>query len=243
MSEGNIVRGLQSFASGYTPLGFKQNANDQEVATAIAPFRELDATLTGMAQDLGLSVNLAGHTFNGYGVEGTGAGTVLGTFIEENKMKGAKLSDQVNRYASEWINAVGARNGIAANVISDVIGDGTTAGIISRASKIINASGMGPLGGSSSGSDMTLSVDGSHNSGLGAVPYDGYIAELHAGERVQTRAQVAATDRMSGEMVGLRNNLNELMLVVAKAVTKTARIEDRWDKNGLPPVRAQNEGY
>lgn len=259
MSEGNIVRGLQSFASGYTPLGFKQNANDQEVATAIAPFRELDATLTGMAQDLGLSVNLAGHTFNGYGVEGTGAGTVLGTFIEENKMKGAKLSDQVNRYASEWINAVGSRNGIAANVISDLIGDGTTAGIISRASKIINASGMGPLGGSSSGSDITLgvgtgnrfdsatdsnnsgiglSIDGSHQSGLSSVPYDGYIAELHAGERVQTSAQVAATDRMSSEMVGLRNNLNELMLVVAKAVTKTARIEDRWDKNGLPPVRA-----
>ena len=77
-----------------------------------------------------------------------------------------------------------------------------------------------------------------HQSGLSSVPYDGYIAELHAGERVQTRAQVAATDRMSGEMVGLRNNLNELMLVVAKAVTKTARIEDRWDKNGLPPVRA-----
>ena len=259
MSEGNIVRGLQSFASGYTPLGFKQNANDQEVATAIAPFKELDATLTGMAQDLGLSVNLAGHTFNGYGVEGTGAGTVLGTFIEENKMKGAKLSDQVNRYASEWINAVGVRNGIAANVISDVIGDGTTAGIISRASKIINASGMGPLGGSSSGSDITLgvgtgnrfdsatdsnnsgislSIDGSHQGGLSSVPYDGYIAELHAGERVQTAAQVAATDRMSSEMVGLRNNLNELMLVVAKAVTKTARIEDRWDKNGLPPVRA-----
>ena len=259
MSEGNIVRGLQSFASGYTPLGFKQNANDQEVATAIAPFKELDATLTGMAQDLGLSVNLAGHTFNGYGVEGTGAGTILGTFIEENKMKGAKLSDQVNRYASEWINAVGVRNGIAANVISDVIGDGTTAGIISRASKIINASGMGPLGGSSSGSDITLgvgtgnrfdsatdsnnsgislSIDGSHQGGLSSVPYDGYIAELHAGERVQTSAQVAATDRMSSEMVGLRNNLNELMLVVAKAVTKTARIEDRWDKNGLPPVRA-----
>jgi hypothetical protein len=270
MSEGNIVRGLQSFASGYTPLGFKQNANDQEVATAIAPFRELDATLTGMAKDLGLSVNLAGHTFNGYGVEGTGAGTVLGTFIEENKMKGAKLSDQVNRYASEWISAVGARNGIASSVISDVIGDGTTAGIISRASKIISASGMGPLGGSSSGSDITLGVgtgnrfdsatdsnntgetltgdslnigktltiDGSHQSGLSSVPYDGYIAELHAGERVQTSAQVAATDRMAAEMVGLRQNLNDLMMVVAKSVAKTARIEDRWDKNGLPPTRA-----
>lgn len=242
MSEGNIVRGLQSFASGYTPLGFKQNANDQEVATAIAPFRELDAALTGMAQDLGLNVNLAGHTFSGYGVEGTGAGTVLGTFIEEGKMKGAKLSDQVNRYASEWINAVGVRNGISSSVIADVIGDGSTAGIISRATKIINESGMGPLGGSSSGSDITLTVDGSHQGGLESVPFDGYIAELHKGERVQTASQVAATDAMTSEMVGLRQNLNELMMVVAKSVAKTARIEDRWDKNGLPPTRAQNEG-
>ena len=238
MSEGNIVRGLQSFASGYTPLGFKQNANDQEVATAIAPFRELDAALTGMAQDLGLNVNLAGHTFSGYGVEGTGAGTVLGTFIEEGKMKGAKLSDQVNRYASEWINAVGVRNGISSSVIADVIGDGSTAGIISRATKIINESGMGPLGGSSSGSGITLTVDGSHQGGLESVPFDGYIAELHKGERVQTASQVAATDAMTSEMVGLRQNLNELMMVVAKSVAKTARIEDRWDKNGLPPTRA-----
>ena len=238
MSEGNIVRGLQSFASGYTPLGFKQNANDQEVATAIAPFRELDAALTGMAQDLGLNVNLAGHTFSGYGVEGTGAGTVLGTFIEEGKMKGAKLSDQVNSYASEWINAVGVRNGISSSVIADVIGDGSTAGIISRATKIINESGMGPLGGSSSGSGITLTVDGSHQGGLESVPFDGYIAELHKGERVQTASQVAATDAMTSEMVGLRQNLNELMMVVAKSVAKTARIEDRWDKNGLPPTRA-----
>lgn len=238
MSEGNIVRGLQSFASGYKPLGFKQNANDQEVATAIAPFRELDATLTGMAKDLGLNVNLSGHTFSGYGVEGTGSGTILGTFIEEGKMKGAKLSDQVNRYASEWINAVGVRNGISAGVIADVIGDGTTAGIISRASKIINESGMGPLGGGSSGSNITLTVDGSHADGLERVPFDGYIAELHAGERVQTATQVAATDRMAAEMVGLRQNLNDLMMVVAKSVAKTARIEDRWDKNGLPPTRA-----
>ncbi len=30
------------------------------------------------------------------------------------------------------------------------------------------------------------SIDGSHKAGLANVPYDGYIAELHAGERVLT---------------------------------------------------------
>tara|TARA_R110000803_G_scaffold14383_5_gene39983 strand:+ start:8312 stop:11326 length:3015 start_codon:yes stop_codon:yes gene_type:complete len=85
---------------------------------------------------------------------------------------------------------------------------------------------------------LGIDIDGAHAAGLRSVPYDGYIAELHAGERVQTAAQAEASDRMTGQMIGLRNNLNDLMMVVAKAVSKTARIEDRWDKNGLPPVRA-----
>ena len=238
MSEGNIVRGLPSFASGYTPLGFKQNANDQEVATAISPFRALDATLTGMAKELGYDVNLSGHTFNGYGVEGTGAGTILGTFIEEGKVKGAKLSDQIDRYAAEWIQAVGVRNGISSQDISAIVGSGDAAGILSRSNQLLTSI-VGPATPvEMRGQGDTIKIDGSHAGGLENVPYDGYIAELHSGERVQTAAQVEATDRMSAEMVGLRQNLNELMMVVAKSVAKTARIEDRWDKNGLPPTRA-----
>ena len=217
MTDANIFQ-TSPFSSGFAPLGFKQNATNQQAEAAIEPIRQLDASLTHMARELGYNVDLSGHTFSGLGVEGTGSGTVLGTFIEEGKVKGKSIDKQLDTYASEWIAAVGSRNGLSAQVISDVIGGGSAAGILST------SAGLMP--------------DGSHNSGLGAVPYDGYIAELHAGERVQTRAQVAATDRMSGEMVGLRNNLNELMLVVAKAVTKTARIEDSWNKNGLPPVRA-----
>ena len=216
MSDANIFQ-TEEFASGFAPLGFKQNATNEQAEAAINPIRQLDASLTELARQAGYNVDLSGHTFNGLGVEGTGAGTVLGTFVEKGKSKGTSLDKQLDTYASEWIAAVGARNGLSAQVISDVIGDGTASGILKTGASI---------------------VDGSHQSGLSSVPYDGYIAELHAGERVQTSAQVAATDRMSSEMVGLRNNLNELMLVVAKAVTKTARIEDRWDKNGLPPVRA-----
>ena len=37
-------------------------------------------------------------------------------------------------------------------------------------------------------------VDGSHAGGLGRVPYDGYIAELHKGERVLTKGEVEAID-------------------------------------------------
>jgi hypothetical protein len=216
MSDANIFQ-TSPFASGFAPLGFKQNATNEQAEAAINPIRQLDASLTEIASGLGFNVDLSGHTFSGLGVEGTGAGTVLGTFVEKGNQKGTSLDKQLDNYASEWIKAVGVRNGVSEQVIKDVIGGGSASGILKTVAGL---------------------VDGSHQSGLSSVPYDGYIAELHAGERVQTSAQVAATDNMASEMVGLRNNLNELMLVVAKAVTKTARIEDRWDKNGLPPVRA-----
>ena len=225
MSEGNIFQ-TSPFESGFAPLGFKQNATNQQAEAAVTPFRELDGALTNIAKELGYDVNLSGHTFNGYGVEGSGAGTVLGTFIEEGKVKGASIDEQLDRYASEWIQAVGARNNLSSQVINDIIGSGDAASILQRSAGV-----------------LTEHVDGSHAGGLESVPFDGYIAELHKGERVQTAAQVAATDTMTAEMVGLRQNLNELMMVVAKSVAKTARIEARWDKNGLPPVRAQNEGY
>tara|TARA_R110000851_G_scaffold21900_4_gene65239 strand:- start:2608 stop:6045 length:3438 start_codon:yes stop_codon:yes gene_type:complete len=220
MSPSNIFS-MPKFESNFAPLGFKQNATNSQAEAAIAPIRDLDATLTNIAKELGYNVNLRGHTFSGLGVEGTGSGTVLGSFIEDGKPKGKSIDSQLDGYASEWIQAVGSRNGLSSSVISEMIGGGDYQGILERSAGILNQH-----------------IDGSHQSGLDSVPFDGYIAELHAGERVQTSAQVAATDNMASEMVGLRNNLNELMLVVAKAVTKTARIEDGWNKNGLPPVRA-----
>ena len=216
MSDANIFQ-TAPFASGFAPLGFKQNATNEQAEAAINPIRQLDASLTEIASGLGFNVDLSGHTFSGLGVEGTGAGTILGTFIEKGKQKGTSLEKQLDNYASEWIAAVGTRNGVSEQVIKDVIGAGTASGILKTAASL---------------------VDGSHADGLERVPFDGYIAELHAGERVQTATQVAATDRMAAEMVGLRQNLNDLMMVVAKSVAKTARIEDRWDKNGLPPTRA-----
>jgi chromosome segregation ATPase len=45
-------------------------------------------------------------------------------------------------------------------------------------------------------------VDGSHAAGLDYVPYDGYIAELHKGERVQT-AEAVAAERSGGSNINI----------------------------------------
>jgi TP901 family phage tail tape measure protein len=272
MSDENIFA-MDKFESGFSPLGFKQNATNQQAEAAVQPIREIDSALTALTKQAGFDVNLGNHTFSGLGVEGSGQGTVLGAFIEKGKAKGESINKQMDNYATEWVKAVGQQNKIENADINAIIGDGSISTIMdnmsSAMSRIVlekqqNLSdrevgeliqsgqlkvndavelyqdrypGLTAADVKASMAALGLTIP-SHRSGLDRVPYDGYIAELHAGERVQTAAQVEATDRMSSEMVGLRNNLNELMIVVAKAVTKTARIEDRWDKNGLPPVRA-----
>ena len=47
------------------------------------------------------------------------------------------------------------------------------------------------------------SIDGSHASGLSYVPFDGYLAELHKGEMVLTRAQAAQLRSIGFERSGL----------------------------------------
>ena len=299
---------IEGFESGFAPIGFKQNATDAQAAAAIKPIRDLDAIMTEITKSAGYDVNLRGHTFSGLGVEGSGSGTLLGTFIEEGKMKGVPIDKQMDKYAAEWVQAVGARNGIAANVISEIVGNGTAEGILQAMGEVLSthrantfksemervsndsstpdlamdtasdsnageqvetreeklareqasvdafAKGMNELSeriqrerlanmGPATpegvgGSDTTLTISGSHRDGLDMVPYDGYVAELHAGERVQTAEQARASDSVADEMSGLRQSIEEVMIAVARNTSKLYRLNDRWDKNGLPPVRA-----
>ena len=220
MSDANVYA-VPEFESGFAPLGFKQNATDEQAAAAVSPLRELDATLTALAEEAGYNVNLGGHTFSGLGVEGEGPGTFLGVSIEEGKQKGTPIQDQMDMYAKEWIYAVGARNGVPQSALDDVVGSGDAAGILQRSGDVLKGA-----------------IDGSHRDGLDMVPYDGYVAELHAGERVQTADQARASDSVADEMSGLRQSIEEVMVAVARNTQKLYRLNDRWDKNGLPPVRA-----
>jgi TP901 family phage tail tape measure protein len=220
MSDANVFS-VPEFESGFAPLGFKQNATNDQAAAAVAPLRELDATLTALAKNSGYNVNLSGHTFSGLGVEGEGPGTFLGVSIEEGKIKGTPIEEQMDMYAKEWIYAVGARNGVPQSALDDIVGGGDAAGILSRSGDVLKGA-----------------IDGSHRDGLDMVPHDGYVAELHAGERVQTASQARAADSMAAEMSGLRGSMEEIMIAVARNTAKLYRLNDRWDKNGLPPVRA-----
>lgn len=50
-------------------------------------------------------------------------------------------------------------------------------------------------------------ISGSHQSGLARVPYDGYIAELHEGERVLTRSEAQAYNSTAGRDVIINVNI------------------------------------
>ena len=219
MTNANVFN-VPEFESGFAPLGFKQNATNEQAAAAVAPLRELDATLTALAENAGYSVNLSGHTFSGLGVEGEGPGTFLGVSIEEGKQKGTPIQEQMDMYAKEWIYAVGARNGVPQTALDDVVAEGSAAGILQRSGEVLKGA-----------------IDGSHRDGLDMVPHDGYVAELHAGERVQTAEQARSADSMADEMSGLRQSIEEVMIAVARNTGKLYRLNDRWDKNGLPPFR------
>lgn len=63
-----------------------------------------------------------------------------------------------------------------------------------------------PGGGSSASSGAgRRSVDGSHRLGLNYVPFDGYIAELHKGERVLTAEQARKQDSGVGNITVVQN--------------------------------------
>lgn len=98
--------------------------------------------------------------------------------------------------------------------------------------------------------------NGSHFGGLDSVPFDGYGARLHKGERVKTASEARAEDlqraqqgRSSGVMAD-EASLMVLQQLLARmtdisAETKATavntgrwiRLAERWDGDGTPPVR------
>lgn len=211
---GNRAFHVDEFASGAQFRGFNRREDQATANSIVESFATLDSALTEAALAVGITPNLNAASFVGSSETGRGVGAFFGSANEDGSVKSASLQSQLDSYATQWINMVGSANGVDPAVIADVIGGGTAAGILER-----------------------TKPDGSLASGINRIPFDGFRAELHEGERVQSVAEVKRADLMATEMANMRGNLNELMLVVAKAVTKTARIESRWDINGLPPTR------
>ena len=65
-----------------------------------------------------------------------------------------------------------------------------------------------------------VTVDGSHAAGLDYVPWDGYIAQLHKGERVLTQSQARVLDTIGigAQLRGSGVTTEDLRQVTATAV-------------------------
>ncbi|MDQ5907515.1 MAG: hypothetical protein QG590_2000, partial [Pseudomonadota bacterium] len=77
-------------------------------------------------------------------------------------------------------------------------------------------------------------INGSHASGLDYVPFDGYVAQLHRGERVQTASSAAAADATVEEVKALRSDLNAIGAALASYTQKTAKLMAKFDVEGIP---------
>ena len=74
-------------------------------------------------------------------------------------------------------------------------------------------------------------LDGSHATGLDYVPFDGYIAELHKGERVQTASEVMK-DNIISQLATELKSLREITLKTASETTRTSKLLDRLSPDG-----------
>jgi TP901 family phage tail tape measure protein len=61
-------------------------------------------------------------------------------------------------------------------------------------------------------------IHGSHAGGLDYVPFDGYVAELHRGERVLTETEARRSDNAAGDNEGTREEIRQLRATVERMI-------------------------
>lgn len=80
-------------------------------------------------------------------------------------------------------------------------------------------------------------VDGSHANGLDYVPFDGYVAQLHKGEKVMTAAESKSQGALLDEIRALRDTIRAGDSATNNKLLNLLRIFDKWDGDGSPPER------
>lgn len=201
---------VPAFDSGFDPVGFARREDQASAVQVIDTFRQYDAALTGIAKAAGLSVNYGANQFGGYSEKGTGSGTFFGQAGESGSgVTSAPIEQQLTQYVGQWIKGLSGQ--VPSSLISEVLAAGSADEMLARAA-------------------MLAGVDGSHATGLNRVPFDGYIAQLHKGERVQTASEAASDDALGSMVAGMK-------VQMAKQMALLYSIVQRWDQDGLPAER------
>jgi len=76
-------------------------------------------------------------------------------------------------------------------------------------------------------------INGSHANGLDYVPFDGYVAQLHRGEKVLTASESAAASATADEVKALRSDLNAIGAALATNTQRTTRLLEKFDVEGI----------
>jgi hypothetical protein len=79
---------------------------------------------------------------------------------------------------------------------------------------------------------------GSHANGIENVPYDGYMAQLHKGERVQTAREASAGGESALQLKEMREELKAMIIPLVEESVRSRKIMSKWDADGLPEVRS-----
>ena len=206
---------VPAFDSGFDPVGFARREDQGTAVQVIDTFRQYDSALTAIAKASGLNVNYNSNNFGGFNEKGNGNGLFFGTANEDGSNTAVGVDQQLSQFVGQWIKGLSGQ--VDQSLINDVLAAGDADSMIQRAAQIAG-------------------YDGSHASGLDYVPFDGYRAKLHRGERVQTASQARADDSQDSKD-------QKMLQVLSRMEQNTKRTSDLLmrvtrDGNSLVTVAA-----
>ena len=209
---------VPAFDSGFAPVGIKIGTSASDASGVIDSFRAYDSALTRIAKSAGITPNYNYGVFNsiGLGIEGEGSGVFMGLAAEDGR-SGKALSAQHDDFVAAWLRGLSAY-GVPMDGIEKAISAGSADAMVAEAARLAG-----------------YKLDGSHASGLDYVPWNGYKAELHQGERVQTASAARDSDTIASEVRSLRSDFGNMLITlqtIAVAANKTARALDEAVRNG-----------
>lgn len=202
---------VPAFASGFDPVGFARREDQSTASQVIDVFRADDAVLTALAKASGIDVQYSANNFGGYNEKGNGSGLFLGTANEDGRNTAVPLDQQRTQFVSQWL--MGLSGKVDQSLINDALSAGNADAMIARAAKLAG-------------------IDGSHANGLDYVPFDGYRAQLHKGEKVSSVAEIRSTQAANETMISEMRAMSTYIKKGYEQAKKTADLLTRVTRDG-----------
>jgi tape measure domain-containing protein len=198
-------RDAAPFASGVDPVLFARRDDFGRAEQIAESLRSADKVIMDRFASAGKTFQITGPELAGFSETGMGSGQFLGIAAEDGKV--ALTAEQsITKYMQELIKAGARYTG------TNVQPSGSPDQMLEQL-------------------DLAL-LHGSHANGLNYVPFDGYRAELHRGERVMTANESRQTDAGWSKMAAELSNMRAMMSETARATARTADLLLRVTRDG-----------